>query len=67
LCGCVGRIRRAAPWLGASRACGRVLGLALGPGRGIRLAGDRRGGGAEGAEEVGGERERRVGRRVRRE
>jgi hypothetical protein len=54
LCGCVGRIRRAAPWLGASHACGRVLGLVLGPGWGICLAGDQRGGGAGGAEEVGG-------------
>lgn len=59
MCGCVGRIRRAAPWLGASRACGRVLGLVLGPGWGICLAGDQRGGEQrELPEEVGGERER---------
>jgi hypothetical protein len=60
LCGCVGGVRRAAPWLGASRACGRVIGPVLGPGWGICFAGDQRGGGAGGAEEVrgGGERER---------
>jgi hypothetical protein len=60
LCGCVGRIRRAAPWLGASRACGRVLGLVLGPGWGICLAGDQRGGGGSRGSRGGGggERER---------
>jgi hypothetical protein len=58
LCGCVGRIRRAAPWLGASRACGRVLGLVLGPGWGICLAGDQRGGEQGEQRRWGGERER---------